>query len=177
MRVVVQSFNDVAGVREIGAMCNGASVVVVEHGDARHEFPTLMRPNLGRDYGAFVYYIVQAYDELEGSYVFTSANLDKHDRRKRLRERLRPGYAPAALMNRPRRSGTVDAAFECSFYQTRRGRRSLAPAAPRPFGNWFEAHIGSMRSFYQSGEYANGLVVTGMEINLRYRADAVNGTT
>ena len=36
----------------------------------------------------------------------------------------------------------------------------MAPAAPRPFGNWFEAHVGSMRSFYQSGEYANGLVVT-----------------
>ena len=111
MRVIIQSFNDAAGVREIGAMCNGAaSVVVVEHGDARHEFPTLTRPNLGRDYGAFVYYIVQAYDELEGSYVFTSANLDKHDRRKRLRERLRPGYAPVPLKARPRRSGTVDAA-------------------------------------------------------------------
>jgi len=161
MRVVIQSFNDVAGVREIGAMCNGAaSVVVVEHGDTRHDFPTLMRPNLGRDYGAFVYYIVQSYDELEGWYVFTSANLDKHDRRKRLRERLRPGYAPSPLKARPRRSGTVDAAFACDFYQTRRGRRSLAPAAPRPFGNWFEAHVGSMRTFYQSGEYANGLVVT-----------------
>ena len=36
----------------------------------------------------------------------------------------------------------------------------MAPAAPRPFGNWFEAHVGSMRTFYQSGEYANGLVVT-----------------
>ena len=97
--------------------------------------------------------------------MFTSANLDKHDRRKRLRERLRPGYAPAPLAIRPRRSGTVDAAFECSFYQTRRGRRSLAPAAPRPFGKWFEAHVGSMCSFYQSGEYANGLVVTSVEIN------------
>ena len=160
MRVVIQSFNDVAGVREIGAMANGASVVVVEHGDARHEFPTLTRPNLGRDYGAFVYYIVQSYDELEGSYLFTSANLDKHDRRKRLRERLRPGYAPSPRKARPRRSGTVDAAFACDFYQTRRGRRSLAPAAPRPFGNWFEAHVGSMCTFYQSGEYANGLVVT-----------------
>jgi len=167
MRVVIQSFNDVAGVREIGAMVSESvrlrmtvRVVVVEHGDARHGFPTLMRPNLGRDYGAFVWYIVNHYESLEGSYLFTSANLDKHDRRKRLRERLRPGYAPAALMNRPRRSGTVDATFECSFYQTRRGRRSLAPAAPRPFGNWFEAHVGSMRSFYQSGEYANGLVVT-----------------
>ena len=161
MRVIIQSFNDAAGVREIGAMCNGAaSVVVVEHGDARHDFPTLMRPNLGRDYGAFVYYIVQFYDELEGSYVFTSANLDKHDRRKRLRERLRPGYAPSPLAIRPRRSNGADAAFACEFYATRRGRRSLAPAAPRPFGNWFEAHVGSMCSFYQSGEYANGLVVT-----------------
>ena len=65
-----------------------------------------------------------------------------------------------ALLADDQRSGTVDAAFECSFYQTRRGRRSLAPAAPRPFGKWFEAHVGSMRSFYQSGEYANGLVVT-----------------
>ena len=36
----------------------------------------------------------------------------------------------------------------------------MAPAAPRPFGNWPEAHAGSMRTFYQSGEYANGLVVT-----------------
>ena len=36
----------------------------------------------------------------------------------------------------------------------------MAPAAPRPFGKWFEAHVGSMCSFYQSGEYANGLVVT-----------------
>ena len=165
MHVVVQSFNDGAGVREIGAMANGASVVVVEHGDAQHEFPTLMRPNLGRDYGAFVHYIVQNYDELEGSYVFTSANLDKHDRRKRLRERLRPGYAPVPLKARPRRSGTADATFECSFYHTRQGRRSLAPASPRPFGNWFEAHVGSMCSFYQSGEYANGLVVTSVEIN------------
>ena len=42
----------------------------------------------------------------------------------------------------------------------------MAPAAPRPFGDWFEAHVGSMCSFYQSGEYANGLVVTGVEINL-----------
>ena len=162
MRVIIQSYNDVAAVREIGAMCHGASIVVVEHGDARHEFPTLTRPNVGRDYGAFIWYIVNNYEALEGSesYVFTSANLDKHDRRKRLRERLRPGYAPSALMNRPRRSGTVDAAFACDFYQTRQGRRSLAPAAPRPFGNWFEAHVGSMRTFYQSGEYANGLVVT-----------------
>ena len=162
MRVIIQSYNDVAAVREIGAMCHGASIVVVEHGDARHEFPTLTRPNVGRDYGAFIWYIVNNYEALEGSesYVFTSANLDKHDRRKRLRERLRPGYAPSALMNRPRRSGTVDAAFACDFYQTRQGRRSLAPASPRPFGNWFEAHVGSMRTFYQSGEYANGLVVT-----------------
>ena len=161
MRVIIQSFNDAAGVREIGVMCNGAaSVVVVEHGDARHDFPTLLRANVGRDYGAFVWYIVNHYESLEGSYLFTSANLDKHDRRKRLRERLRPGYAPSPLKARPRRSGTVDAAFACDFYQTRRGRRSLAPAAPRPFGNWFEAHVGSMRTFYQSGEYANGLVVT-----------------
>ena len=163
MRVIVQSYNDVAAVREIGSMVpESATVVVVEHGDAQHDFPTLMRPNLGRDYGAFVWYIVNNYEALEGSesIVFTSANLDKHDRRKRLRERLRPGYAPAALVNRPRRSGTVDAAFECAFYQTRQGRRSLAPAAPRPFVNWFEAHVGSMRTFYQSGEYANGLVVT-----------------
>ena len=161
MRVIVQSYNDVAAVREIGAMVpESATVVVVEHGDAQHDFPTLMRPNVGRDYGAFVWYIVNHYESLEGSYVFTSANLDKHDRRKRLRERLRPGYAPAPRKARPRRSGTVDAAFACDFYQTRRGRRSLAPAAPRPFGNWFEAHVGSMRTFYQSGEYANGLVVT-----------------
>ena len=56
MRVIIQSFNDTAGVREIGAMCNGAaSVVVVEHGDAQHDFPTLTRPNVGRDYGAFIY--------------------------------------------------------------------------------------------------------------------------
>ena len=68
------------------------------------------------------------------------------------------------MAQRGRRSG-ADAAFACDFYQTRRGRRSLAPAAPRPFGNWFEAHVGSMRSFYQSGEYANGLVVTSVEIN------------
>ena len=172
MHVVVQSFNDVAGVREIGAMVSESvrlrmtvRVIVVEHGDARHGFPTLMRPNLGRDYGAFVWYIVNNYEALEGTYVFTSANLDKHDRRKRLRERLCPGYAPAPLAIRPRRSGTVDAAFACDFYQTRRGRRSLAPASPRPFGKWFEAHVGSMRSFYQSGEYANGLVVTSAEIN------------
>ena len=91
--------------------------------------------------------------------------VDKHDRRKRLRERLRPGYAPAPHKARPRRSGTVDATFECSFYPTRQGRRLLAPAAPRPFGNWFEAHVGSMCTFYQSGEYANGLVVTSVEIN------------
>ena len=161
MRVIIQSYNDVAAVREIGAMVpESVTVVVVEHGDAQHGFPTLLRPNVGRDYGAFVWYIVNHYESLDGSYLFTSANLDKHDRRKRLRERLRPGYAPAALVNRPRRSGTVDATFECSFYQTRRGRRSLAPAAPRPFGKWFEAHVGSMRTFYQSGEYANGLVVT-----------------
>ena len=163
MRVVIQSYNDVAAVREIGAMVpESATVVVVEHGDAQHDFPTLLRTNVGRDYGAFIWYIVNNYEELEGSesYVFTSANLDKHDRRKRLRERLRMGYAPSPLKARPRRSGTVDAAFECSFYQTRRGRRSLAPAAPRPFGKWFEAHVGSMCSFYQSGEYANGLVVT-----------------
>ena len=166
MRVIIQSYNDVAAVREIGAMVpESATVVVVEHGDAQHDFPTLLRPNVGRDYGAFVHYIVQYYDELEGSYLFTSANLAKHDRRKRLRERLRPGYAPAPLAIRPRRSGTVDATFECSFYQTRQGRRSLAPAAPRPFGNWFEAHVGSMCTFYQSGEYANGLVVTSVEIN------------
>ena len=126
MRVVIQSYNDVAAVREIGAMVpESATVVVVEHGDAQHDFPTLLRPNVGRDYGAFVHYIVQYYDELEGSYLFTSANLDKHDRRKRLRERLRPGYAPAPHKARPRRSGTVDAAFSCEFYQTRRGRRSL----------------------------------------------------
>ena len=43
MRVVIQSFNDVAGVREIGAMVSESvrlratvRVVVVEHGDARH---------------------------------------------------------------------------------------------------------------------------------------------
>ena len=29
-----------------------------------------------------------------------------------------------------------------------------------PSGVWFEARVGSMRTFYQSGEYANGLVVT-----------------
>ena len=166
MRVIIQSYNDVAAVREIGAMVpESATVVVVEHGDAQHDFPTLLRPNVGRDYGAFIWYIVNHYESLEGSYCFTSANLDKHDRRKRLRERLRPGYTPSARMNRPRRTGTVDATFECSFYQTRRGRRSLAPAAPRPFGKWFEAHVGSMRTFYQSGEYANGLVVTSVEIN------------
>ena len=82
MRVVIQSFNDVAGVREIGAMVSESvrlrmtvRVVVVEHGDARHGFPTLMRPNVGRDYGAFIWYVVEHYEELEGSYVFTSANL------------------------------------------------------------------------------------------------------
>ena len=29
-----------------------------------------------------------------------------------------------------------------------------------PSGVWFEARVGSMRTFYQSGEYANGLIVT-----------------
>tara|TARA_B100000683_G_scaffold140143_1_gene136335 strand:- start:317 stop:592 length:276 start_codon:yes stop_codon:yes gene_type:complete len=36
----------------------------------------------------------------------------------------------------------------------------LTVSAAIVLGKWFEAHVGSMRTFYQSGEYANGLVVT-----------------
>ena len=70
---------------------------------------------------------MQNYDQLEGAYVFTPANLGKHRRRQRLKRLLSPDYAPAPIAARPRRGSTADAVFACDFYQTKNGARAHSP--------------------------------------------------
>ena len=57
--VVVQSFDNVKEVIEIKKMIKDTDhMIVVEHGDSKHSVPTLYRPNTGRDYGAYLWFIV-----------------------------------------------------------------------------------------------------------------------
>jgi len=109
------------------------------------------------------------------------------------RRRGRPASARVERVSRRRRGSSADAVFACDFYQTKQGARSLAPAEPRPFGSWFEAHVAPMNGFYQSGagprgtaggglldarrgnsaagEYSNGLVFTdARKVQARPRA-------
>ena len=163
MHIIVQSLDNPRQIVEIGHMIDHDrhDIQVIEHGTAIHDFRTFYRKNTGRDYGAFVWFILQFYDTLQGEYIFTSANIDKHSRRKRLHERLSNKYSITNVRCRPKRSVRIaDHNYQCEFYATKNGRRTLVPAKLRPFGRWFEHYISPMHLFYQSGEYSNSFIVT-----------------
>lgn len=164
--MVVQSCGDADHVADIRRMLDPAvhELHVIEHdATCAHDegVVTHRRENAGRDYGAHVWFVVQFYESLRGRYVFASANLRKHRRRQRLRQRLAVGFRPAPLAHRSHRAvRRADYDYACDSYATHRGQRALTPAAPRPFGRWFEAHVAPMSLFYQSGEYSNGFALT-----------------
>ena len=163
MRVVVQSLDNVKEVKEIHQMIEEKKIDVIEHGISKHEFNTYYRSNLGREYGAYVWYIIKFYEILNGEYLFTSANLSKHRRRKRLREKLNTNVSFNSFQNK-RKTRVADYNYACDFYATKYGKRKLTPADIRPFGLWFETHIAPINMFYQTGEYSNGFVKTNSDI-------------
>lgn len=121
--------------------------------------------NTGRDLGSFLWYVVHFYDRLEGVYIFTSGNLQKHKRNRRLRYLLNDGHKCFSSMNKTRTKRLKQ------HENWRIGSwlgRALVPACPRGFRNWFEAHIGPWKQAMNKPVCLNGLFRTNAT-NLRRR--------
>ena len=137
---------------------------IIEHGTATHEFDTHYRSNMGREYGAYIWFIIKFYEIMDGEYLFASANLNKHQRRRRFRQKLLRKNISLGRVGNKRKARIMDYEYECDFYPTKHGKRKLMSAEIRPFGNWFETFIAPMKMFYQTGEYSNGFIFTNSDI-------------
>ena len=200
LTLIIQSYNNPKHVREIyqTLIKHSATIphvviymVILEKGsttfDEFHLIPSISitttyhkLSNNGREYGAYLWYTSTFYDTLNGCYVFTSANLPKHDRRKRLKNAL---ILSSKLNNDepfplPRRSGrkrTGKGGVDYSFTEEEYMGQIQTPAEVRPFGAWFEQCVCMKESkpFHetwkgQTDEFSNGLVVSiGMKIKNR----------
>ena len=98
LTVVVQTYN--SKVEDLDVIYKqlppGSKLVILEKGISQYPSLTSMPmveihflENKGRDMGAFLYYCFTFYDELKGSYIFTSANLGKHARKHRFKHLIR----------------------------------------------------------------------------------------
>ena len=156
--LVLQSFNDSRACASLCAAVHGrtGTVVVVEYGSAMHPCADAVYhlTNVGRDYRAFLWYVVQFYGVLSGTYVFASANLGKHRRAERIARLLNED--PTTLefsctgskvdFGLPRimtvaENERHDSNFTILHYKTAQGNADLAPATPRPLGRWIAAHV------------------------------------
>ena len=163
LTVVIQAYNNPKRVLEIWNMlhthakessCSKIHMVVLEKGtttnylipdDTNVSYHQLS--NNGREYGSYLWYCSHYYDALidDGMYVFTSANLNKHNRRKRLKQAL-------ILSTTTKNNPTKDLFKDRRSRRKRKGNRGVdysftqeewlgdiqTPAEVRPFGKWFE---------------------------------------
>ena len=206
LTLLVQSYNNPQHVREIyhtlaaHALAIRAqftptvtvALVILEKGTCTEDelaLPPIATPidvtfhalsNNGREYGAYLWYTSTHYDTLHGHYVFTSANLPKHDRRKRLSHALALSTTLIAGQEfpLPRRSGRtrkgkhgVDYSYVVEEYMG----QEQTPAEVRPFGAWFERCVCPQEDvpFHdtwrgQTDGFSNGVVVgTGAKMKAR----------
>ncbi len=157
LTVVVQTYN--SKIEDLDVIYEqlppGSKLVLLEKGTS--QYPSLTSipmveiyflENKGRDMGAFLYYCFTFYDDLKGSYIFTSANLDKHDRKHRFKHLIMlhdvefhcPSRDCAHLMNR-HMFKPVD--FTIRSYEG----VDLVPANIRPYSKWFIENIGPYSCF------------------------------
>lgn len=123
-------------------------LLLIEKGGATYVTPPSVEihhvSNTGRDLGAFLWHVVTFYDTLEGQYIYTSANLGKHGRRRRLQYLLEhPEYtfhAPTTWAKdwMPRQRSSAHT-FTVSAYLGDK----LIPADVRPYKRWVEHYIGA----------------------------------
>jgi hypothetical protein len=156
--VVVQSLDDVDTCAAICARVRprGGTVYVIEYGTATHDDAdgVFYLPNRGRDFVAFVWFVVHFYDTLAGEYVFTSANLKKHRRAERLTRVLNAddeffcgaSFTGHDWMGRPNamkmhKHPWCQYDMQMETYVTEKGSGDLTPAPVRPLGKWIETYI------------------------------------
>ena len=157
LTVVVQTYN--SKVEDLDVIYKqlppGSKLVILEKGISQYPSLTSMPmveihflENKGRDMGAFLYYCFTFYDELKGSYIFTSANLGKHARKHRFKHLIRrqdvdfhcPSHVYTTLMYR-HICNAVN--FTIRSYEG----IDLVPANIRPYSKWFTENIGPYSCF------------------------------
>lgn len=174
--VVVQSYHSKErDLQYIIDKAAGNPVICVENGSAQYKelsgkYEINHRENYGRDLGAFIWFVIQNYDTLDGVYIFTPANLSIHYRKQRiaymLQEPSRDFSSPARtssrclqrLFRRARlhyvSTAGLKLMFACILYlnlfmphdynftiDQYKGEK-LSPSLVRPYGRWYEKYIG-----------------------------------
>ena len=148
LTVVVQTYNSTMDdISTIANLVPGHKIILLEKGTAT--YPVMQNvdvyqlENTGRDLGAFLYYVYTFYDELHGSYIFTSANLKKHSRQRRFEYLVKhPNvefHCPSCL-SIPFMVTHIhtDPAFSITSYEG----VNLEPSNIRPYSEWYSANIG-----------------------------------
>ena len=107
-------------------------------------------PNVGREAHTYLHHVVERYGSLAGVTAFVQAGALEHDFKSR-------GVASLAwiLRRRPLEDGCLACGVACPMpprerefaFARHQGQsddapRELAPARPRPFGAWYDAHVG-----------------------------------
>jgi len=144
LTVVLQSFNNKKELDYlIDLLINRvkAKVVVLEKGDLKKkDFPDTVKfhklANKGRELGAFLWYIIKYYDSLEGSVIFASANISKHERMSIICNLLQTRKKFQCNEQKWQWHRSYD--FTVDEYLDQK----LLPAPVRPFGAWFETYVG-----------------------------------
>lgn len=95
-------------------------------------------PNVGREMGTFLYFVIQHYDNLPEEFILSAANFSKHRRLDRVIDliehpdkRRDPSSHCGVLYSELRN-------FTLPIYEG----TPLVLAPTRPFGAWFETHVG-----------------------------------
>jgi hypothetical protein len=117
-------------------------------------------PNTGREFGAFLWYVVHEYDRLDGVYIFTSGHLGKHNRMRRFEHLLTNGHQCFSTRNRFRTHPIACYGFfRIDSYMGDR----LVPAEPRGFRRWFETFVGPWDRYRYTPSCFNGIFKTNAE--------------
>ena len=118
-------FAEKAGATYTNLNTRGVNVTTVQH------------PNVGREFGSYFQYVVDNYDSLDGVIIFISANIGKHNRLKIFQKFLRSN---SCYQCNASRMGLLVGRYDFTLNEYL--NLPLTPAAPRPFGAWFEEYIG-----------------------------------
>ena len=152
LTVVLQSFNnknELDFLIELLVNTVRAKVVILEKGSLKKsDFPDTVTfhklANKGRELGAFLWYTIKYYDTLEGSVIFASANISKHNRMDAICNLLKTRKKFQCIEQDWEWHRSYD--FTIDEYLNQK----LLPAPVRPFGAWYQKYIGDWSRWEKS---------------------------
>ena len=157
--LVCPDCGDKAGVEFLAEICkaHGIQLIVYDKCDFCAAAPVNVYcrplPNIGRDMGTYVYFVMTYYDHLPNEIIFCPSNITKHKRKERLQK----------LLEDPSNNGCADIPLgKCGdFTLDEYEGIPLVKADSRPFKTWYNTYIANYnKDMNKHGPCWNGVMRT-----------------